>query len=88
MEVPMDIQNRYMERRKKDLEACLHNLEEEKFTELEKVGHQLKGNGETFGYPDLSTIGSHLEKAAAAQNPEEIERALEEFSHWVNDHLN
>jgi HPt (histidine-containing phosphotransfer) domain-containing protein len=88
MEVPMEIQNRYMERRKKDLEACLQNLENENFIELEKVGHQLKGNGLTFGFPDLSSIGSHLEEAAAAQNQKEIEHALEEFSHWVSDHLN
>lgn len=88
MEVPVDIQNRYMERRKKDLETCLYNLEHENYSELEKVGHQLKGNGLTFGHPDLSSIGSHLEIAAAAQNQKEIELALKDLSLWVNQHIN
>lgn len=88
MEVPEDIQIRYMERRKKDLEVCLYNLVHENYPELEKVGHQLKGNGLTFGHPELSSIGSHLEVAAAAHNQKEIELALKDLSHWVSDHIN
>lgn len=88
MEVPHEILFRYMERRKKDLEMCLLNLESRNFNELEKVGHQLKGNGVTFGYSDLSEIGSQMEKAAALKDVTEIERALKEFSLWVNQHLN
>lgn len=88
MDVPQEMLFRYMERRKKDLETCLLCLEKENFTELEKVGHQLKGNAVTFGYSELSEIGSHMEKAAARKDVDEIERALEEFSSWVNHHLN
>lgn len=88
MEVPVDIQIRYMERRKKDLEVCLYNLEHENYSELEKVGHQLKGNGLTFGHPELSTIGSHLEVAASTQDQKEIELALKDLSMWVSSHIN
>lgn len=88
MEVPSDILSRYMERRKKDLEVCLINLEKENYPELEKVGHQLKGNGLTFGHADLSSIGSHLEVAAAAKNMTELEKALKDFSFWVHQHIN
>lgn len=86
MEVPGDIQGRYMDRRKKDLETCLVSLQEENFSELEKVGHQLKGNGLTFGYAELSTIGSKLERAAHARNLSDLEKSLKEFSRWVNEH--
>lgn len=88
MEVPVDIQIRYMERRKKDLEVCLYNLEHKNFSELEKVGHQLKGNGLTFGHPELSSIGSQLETAASTHNQKEIELALKDFSLWVGQHIN
>ncbi len=56
--------------------------------QIEKVGHQLKGNGLTFGHADLSSIGSHLEIAAAAGNIIELERAIKDFSHWVNQNIN
>lgn len=88
MEVPQEILNRYLERRKKDLEVCLENLESENFAEIEKLGHQLKGNGLTFGHAELSDIGSHMEEAAAVRDSEELHRVLEEFSHWVHEHFN
>lgn len=88
MNVPKDLLFRYMERRKKDLELCIANLQDSNFVEIEKVGHQLKGNGLTFGHADLSSIGSHLEIAAAARNVGELERAIEDFSHWVNQNIN
>lgn len=88
MNVPQDLLFRYMERRKKDLEQCLANLENLNFTEIEKVGHQLKGNGLTFGHADLSSIGSHLEVAAASGNIIELERAIKDFSLWVNQNIN
>lgn len=88
MEVPGEILIRYIERRKKDLETCLLCLEDENFNELEKVGHQLKGNGVTFGHAELSHIGSHLELAAHKKNLPDLEKALKDFSLWVNQHLN
>lgn len=88
MEVPADIRFRYMERRKKDLEHCLMSLEDHNYHELERVGHQLKGNGITFGYADLSAIGNCMERAAKNKNFPEIEKALEDFSSWVNQHIN
>lgn len=88
MEVPEAMQTRYVERRKRDLEVCQECLVLQKFSELEKVGHQLKGNGVTFGHADLSTIGKRMESAAAAEDFSEVEKALTDFSHWVQQHLN
>lgn len=88
MQVPEDILNRYIERRKRDLASCFQNIEEGKFEELEKVGHQLKGNGETFGHPELSEIGKELEEAAREGNPDSLHLAVEKFSAWVNRKIN
>lgn len=88
MEVPAEIQARYLQRRKQDLETCIHSLQVKNFNELEKVGHQLKGNGETFGYAELSVIGRHLEYAAHQRDMEELEKVLENFSSWVSQHPN
>jgi HPt (histidine-containing phosphotransfer) domain-containing protein len=87
MEVPHDMQIRYLENRKKDLERCLDFLESSNFSELEKVGHQLKGNGVTFGFAELSDIGFHLQVAANKRNLNELECVLKNFSFLVNQHL-
>lgn len=88
MEVPQEMVLRYMERRKKDLETCLLCLQDQNFSELEKVGHQLKGNGVTFGYEDLSQLGNELEAAARKKDVKVLEKTLKDFSHWVNEHVN
>lgn len=88
MEVPTEIHTRYLTRRKEDLEKCLMNFQEHNFSALEKVGHQLKGNGLTFGYQELSRIGSQLESAAAYKNEAELQKAINDFSCWVAQHFN
>jgi len=54
----------YLEHRKKELLALKEHLEKGDFTFLERVGHQLKGNAVTYGFPELGDLGSQLEKAA------------------------
>lgn len=88
MEVPEAMQTRYVERRKKDLEDCQASFKLHNYSVLEKVGHQLKGNGTTFGFADISTIGKRMELAAANADAPEVEKALEDFSNWVTQHLN
>lgn len=88
MEVPEAMQTRYVERRKHDLEVCRESLAQQKYSELQKVGHQLKGNGVTFGHDDISLIGKRMEVAAAEENIREMEKALKDLSHWVSRHLN
>jgi HPt (histidine-containing phosphotransfer) domain-containing protein len=85
MEVPNEIMNRYLDRRKRDLEKCLSSLSRHEYQEIEKVGHQLKGNGSTFGHPELSVIGKKLELAAQAHDLDSLEKALKEFSGWVSE---
>jgi HPt (histidine-containing phosphotransfer) domain-containing protein len=60
-------------------------LKRHQYENIEKVGHQLKGNGTTFGHPELSTIGEKLEESAREQNTETLEKSMSEFSDWVNN---
>lgn len=87
MHVPNEIKARYFERRKQDLEDCVRHLKNGEMNFLEKVGHKLKGNGITFGYPELSEIGGQLEKAAREESDVELKMALNKFSDWVENHL-
>lgn len=85
MELSNEIMFRYRERRKRDLDECKAFLEHEKFNDIEKVGHQLKGNGATFGYPELSLLGKNLEVAARSHNHEALQKILKALSEWVDD---
>ena len=85
MELPRHILGRYIEHRRRDLKECLSSLKRHQYEKIEKVGHQLKGNGTTFGHPELSSIGEKLEESARDQNMEMLGKSLEEFSDWVKN---
>lgn len=88
MEVPQDLRARYLERRKRDLEVCHQEFSHQNFEELAKVGHQLKGNAETYGYKELSVIGKKMEAAANDGDATELKDILHDFGQWVKTHLN
>ncbi len=87
MFVPEDMLGRYFERRKRDLDECVKHLREGRLNFIEKVGHQLKGNAVTFGYPELSEIGKELEVAAQEGSHDEILVVIDKFRDWVDVHL-
>ncbi len=85
MELPRTIQVRYFERRQADIHNCDHHLKEANFSEITKVGHQLKGNGAMFGFNELSDIGSRLETAAKNNDQEKVKVILQEFKEWFDE---
>ena len=84
MEVPEELMVKYIKNRKQDFDGCLIFYGKKDFDQIEKMGHQLKGNGSTFGHPELTTIGKHLEEAAKIRDTESLNVALKEFRHWIN----
>jgi HPt (histidine-containing phosphotransfer) domain-containing protein len=87
MEVPENLLNRYIERRKKDLENCSLWVKEGCFNDLERTGHQLKGNGETFGFGELSELGAILEDAAKKKDISRLKVALNDFDDWLKKRI-
>ena len=86
MEVPREMKLRYLDHRKNDLEKSVIYVDQKNFQALENIGHQLKGNGLTFGHPELSRIGRELEESARFKNLSLVLEVLEKFSLWVCQH--
>ena len=47
------------------------------------LAHDLKGNGESYGFPDLSTRGSELEAAAIKADPEAVASQIAQLAHYL-----
>lgn len=82
MEISKVMHSRYMERRKEDLQVCERLLELQEFDAIARVGHNLKGNGRTFGHPEFSILGEKLEKAANLRDNLSIENILLNLKKW------
>jgi HPt (histidine-containing phosphotransfer) domain-containing protein len=88
MKVPEEILKRYLERRQKDFENCLLWVKGSNFAELERVGHQLKGNGSTFGFEELSQIGIMMEDAAKSKDIPKLELLVNDLNVWLKNKIN
>lgn len=83
-DIPPEVQLRYIERRKKDIESLRSALKMQTFEEFKRIGHQLKGNAASFGYSDLEKIAIQLEVAGEKRDSEEARRQLENFDKWLS----
>lgn len=54
----------YLLKRHEDAHKLRALLSEKNWTEIQMIGHQLKGNGATFGFIEISEIGAALEAGA------------------------
>jgi HPt (histidine-containing phosphotransfer) domain-containing protein len=78
---------KYVARRKLDLEALRAAIASGSSNlitqEFRRIGHQLKGNGATFGFPELESLGHDLEAESRQYNPSNSERLLRFLEQWI-----
>lgn len=83
MEIPPVMKSNYFTRRLKDHTDCLKAIEEKNFEPLERIGHQMKGNAQTFGFEDLAWIGDKLEIAALEKDWVRITTLVKKFGSYL-----
>jgi len=64
MKIHHEAVQKYLYRRFADTIRCYEALSQGDLSILEHMGHQMKGNGTTFGFPEITNIGESLEAAA------------------------
>ena len=84
IDIPADVRNKYVERRKKDLIDCRDAIKKLDFKLLERVGHQIKGNATTFGFDELSAIAIEMETSALKKDVEKLKSNLKRFETYLS----
>jgi len=64
---------RFLQRKEADVQRMRAALAEDDFELIARAGHDLKGAGEGFGFPELSVLGAQLELAARSRDRELLE---------------
>lgn len=85
--IPEEVRQKYIERRKKDVESLRNALSTRTFDEFKRIGHQLKGNAASFGYSDLEKVAIQLEVAGENQDSNEASKQLKLFEQWLSKAL-
>ena len=84
MNLPPEMRQSYIDRRKKDLEELKAAIDKKDLSVALRVGHQLKGNGITYGFPMLSELGAKMESFAKQNDLSEVQKIVQRLEDWVN----
>src|SRR3954471_19139114 len=86
MEIPNLSQVKYIVRRHEEIRVAKEALQAGDLNSLESMAHKWKGNGATFGFPELGTLGEKLELAASEKRVDDVSQLVGEFESWLHHH--
>jgi signal transduction histidine kinase/CheY-like chemotaxis protein len=69
----------FLAKRCLELHKMRQALEAREFAVIQSIGHNCKGIGTGYGFPEISRIGAAIEKAAKALDASQVEETLEQF---------
>ena len=73
----------FLDRRARDLALIDDALAGDGFRAIERVGHNLKGTGSSYGCPGVSDIGAALEQAAREHDAAGIRRQAAALARYL-----
>jgi CheY-like chemotaxis protein len=76
--VPVFLQNR-----RADVRAMRSLVERGEFSEVESLGHKIKGTGRSYGFDEISRIGEDIELAAHQQDATALDGLLQHFDDYL-----
>lgn len=79
-------QLRYLQRRIQEVSSIEQNSKID-FELAEKIGHQLRGNAESFEFPDLAVMGKNLNVAAKLRREQSVRNHVSEILKVLQCHL-
>jgi HPt (histidine-containing phosphotransfer) domain-containing protein len=77
----------YLTRRQAEVEQLKQSLVEDNFDLALMIGHRLKGHGETFGFPLISSIGVQMELAAREKDMKKLKEAVSSLDESIEENL-
>lgn len=74
---------KFIGHRQRDATDIRSALERGDYQTISRLGHNMRGNGASYGFPDLGALGERLETAAHQRNEEEIRTQLAALDDWI-----
>jgi CheY-like chemotaxis protein len=81
---PADRIGPFLDRRRRELLTLREALASDDIEEIRGIGHNLKGVGGGFGYPQIGEIGERLEQAARAGDTAGMGREIDELARFLD----
>jgi HPt (histidine-containing phosphotransfer) domain-containing protein len=79
-----ELKNQYIHRRREELKVYIDSLKSQDFEAMGRIGHRMRGNGISFGFPELSALGEKMETAAKQKKLSVLRELSIEFMNWLD----
>jgi HPt (histidine-containing phosphotransfer) domain-containing protein len=73
----------FLENRQNDLQNLETALQEKNLGTLRSIGHNLKGLGGGYGFPEMTIMGGKIEEGAKESNLEQVSDNLKKLTHYL-----
>jgi PAS domain S-box-containing protein len=77
--VPRFLQSRHM-----DVDVITAALERDDFEQIRILGHNMKGSGEGYGFPEITVLGALIEQASSAREPGGVRLQVAALSRYLS----
>jgi HPt (histidine-containing phosphotransfer) domain-containing protein len=83
-DLPRELVEQYLNSCREDLLRLQSALADSDYDRARRVGHQMKGNGTPYGFPDVTLIGSAIEQAARVRGAIELASQIQLLETYLN----
>jgi HPt (histidine-containing phosphotransfer) domain-containing protein len=74
---------KFIGHRERDVSTIRLALEHGDFETISRIGHNMRGNGVSYGFPEIGTLGERLEKAANTTDVQAVREQVTLLEAWV-----
>jgi HPt (histidine-containing phosphotransfer) domain-containing protein len=74
---------RFIAHRAENVGAIKLALERGDYAVIARLGHNMRGNGHSYGFPEIAAIGERMEAEARARNAAGVREQLTALEDWV-----
>jgi HPt (histidine-containing phosphotransfer) domain-containing protein len=74
---------RFIAHRAEDVATIRQALDRGDYAIIARLGHNMRGNGRSYGFPDVATIGERMEAAARTPDVAGVCEQLAALEDWV-----
>ena len=79
-----DVVPSYLDKRRKEISQFRQALADQDFDSIRMLGHKLKGTGAGYGFAELTSIGTEIEKSALTRNVLDLLASLETLARYLD----
>jgi hypothetical protein len=75
---------KFIANRRRDVVTIQDSLERRDFEVISRIGHNMQGNGESYGFPDITRLGVSLEAAAESRHVPGVRDVVDSLVAWLD----